>query len=89
VTLPGPVATPVVFDVNVLVQAIASGNSPEATLPMALLGAVMLRLHRHPDGFDPVAGLHQAEQGQGLEEFANRTLEDGRILGNQDPEQRH
>lgn len=26
--LPGPVATPVVFDVNVLVQAIASGNSP-------------------------------------------------------------
>jgi predicted nucleic acid-binding protein len=28
VTLPGPVATPVVFDVNVLVQAIATGNSP-------------------------------------------------------------
>lgn len=27
-TLPGPVATPVIFDLNVLVQAIASGNSP-------------------------------------------------------------
>jgi predicted nucleic acid-binding protein len=33
VTLPGPVATPVVFDVNVLVQAIASGNSPYISWP--------------------------------------------------------
>jgi predicted nucleic acid-binding protein len=33
VTLPGPVATPVVFDVNVLVQAIASGNSPYVSWP--------------------------------------------------------
>jgi predicted nucleic acid-binding protein len=33
VTLPGPVATPVVFDVNVLVQAIASGNSPYQSWP--------------------------------------------------------
>jgi predicted nucleic acid-binding protein len=33
VTLPGPVATPVVFDVNVLVQAIASGNSPYLSWP--------------------------------------------------------
>jgi predicted nucleic acid-binding protein len=33
VTLPGPVAVPVVFDVNVLVQAIASGNSPYASWP--------------------------------------------------------
>jgi hypothetical protein len=33
VTLPGPVATPVVFDVNVLVQAIASGNSPYHSWP--------------------------------------------------------
>lgn len=32
-TLPGPVATPVVFDVNVLVQAIASGNSPYVSWP--------------------------------------------------------
>ena len=32
-TLPGPVATPVVFDVNVLVQAIASGNSPYISWP--------------------------------------------------------
>ena len=32
-TLPGPVATPVIFDVNVLVQAIASGNSPYQTWP--------------------------------------------------------
>ena len=32
-TLPGPVATPVVFDVNVLVQAIASGNSPYLSWP--------------------------------------------------------
>jgi hypothetical protein len=32
-TLPGPVATPVVFDVNVLVQAIASGNSPFLSWP--------------------------------------------------------
>jgi predicted nucleic acid-binding protein len=33
VTLPGPVATPVVFDVNVLVQAIATGNSPYHSWP--------------------------------------------------------
>jgi predicted nucleic acid-binding protein len=33
VTLQGPVATPVVFDVNVLVQAIASGNSPYLSWP--------------------------------------------------------
>jgi len=33
VTLPGPVAVPVVFDVNVLVQAIASGNSPYTSWP--------------------------------------------------------
>jgi predicted nucleic acid-binding protein len=33
VTLPGPVATPVVFDVNVLVQAIATGNSPYISWP--------------------------------------------------------
>jgi predicted nucleic acid-binding protein len=33
VTLPGPVATPVVFDVNVLAQAIASGNSPYLSWP--------------------------------------------------------
>jgi predicted nucleic acid-binding protein len=33
VTLPGPVATPVVFDVNVLVQAIATGNSPYLSWP--------------------------------------------------------
>jgi hypothetical protein len=33
VTLPGPVATPVIFDVNVLVQAIASGNSPYLSWP--------------------------------------------------------
>jgi predicted nucleic acid-binding protein len=33
VTLPGPVATPVIFDVNVLVQAIASGNSPYQSWP--------------------------------------------------------
>lgn len=32
-TLPGPVATPVVFDVNVLVQAIASGNSTYLSWP--------------------------------------------------------
>ncbi|MDG4823804.1 PIN domain-containing protein [Asanoa sp. WMMD1127] len=32
-SLPGPVATPVVFDVNVLVQAIASGNSPYLSWP--------------------------------------------------------
>jgi len=32
-TLPGPVATPVIFDVNVLVQAIASGNSPYLSWP--------------------------------------------------------
>lgn len=32
-TLPGPVATPVVFDVNVLVEAIASGNSPYGSWP--------------------------------------------------------
>lgn len=32
-TLPGPVAVPVVFDVNVLVQAIASGNSPYTSWP--------------------------------------------------------
>ena len=32
-TLPGPVATPVIFDVNVLVQAIASGNSPYQSWP--------------------------------------------------------
>ena len=31
--LPGPVATPVVFDVNVLVQAVASGNSPYHSWP--------------------------------------------------------
>jgi predicted nucleic acid-binding protein len=33
VSLPGPVATPVVFDVNVLVQAIATGNSPYLSWP--------------------------------------------------------
>jgi predicted nucleic acid-binding protein len=33
VTLPGPVATPVVFDLNVLVQAVASGNSPYLSWP--------------------------------------------------------
>jgi predicted nucleic acid-binding protein len=33
VTLPGPVPTPVVFDVNVLVQAVASGNSPYLSWP--------------------------------------------------------
>jgi len=33
VTLPGPVATPVVFDVNLLVQAIATGNSPYLSWP--------------------------------------------------------
>jgi predicted nucleic acid-binding protein len=33
VTLPGPVPTPVVFDVNVVVQAIATGNSPYASWP--------------------------------------------------------
>jgi len=33
VTLPGPVPTPVVFDVNVLVQAIATGNSPYISWP--------------------------------------------------------
>jgi predicted nucleic acid-binding protein len=33
VTLPGPAAIPVVFDVNVLVQAIASGNSPYLSWP--------------------------------------------------------
>ena len=32
-TLPGPVPTPTVFDVNVLVQAIASGNSPYLSWP--------------------------------------------------------
>lgn len=32
-TLPGPVATPVVFDVNVLVQAIATGSSPYLSWP--------------------------------------------------------
>jgi predicted nucleic acid-binding protein len=32
-SLPGPVATPVVFDVNILVQAIASGNSPYISWP--------------------------------------------------------
>ncbi|MDQ1304713.1 MAG: uncharacterized protein QG671_540 [Actinomycetota bacterium] len=32
-TLPGPIATPIVFDVNVLVQAIASGNSPYISWP--------------------------------------------------------
>lgn len=32
-TLPGPVATPVIFDLNVLVQAIASGNSPYLSWP--------------------------------------------------------
>ena len=32
-TLPGPVPIPVVFDVNVLVQAIASGNSPYSSWP--------------------------------------------------------
>lgn len=32
-TLPGPVATPAVFDVNVLVQAIATGNSPYSSWP--------------------------------------------------------
>ncbi len=32
-SLPGPVATPVVFDVNVLVQAVASGNSPYLSWP--------------------------------------------------------
>jgi predicted nucleic acid-binding protein len=32
-TLPGPVALPVVFDVNVLVQAIATGNSPYLSWP--------------------------------------------------------
>ena len=32
-SLPGPVATPVVFDVNVLVQAIATGNSPYLSWP--------------------------------------------------------
>ena len=32
-SLPGPVATPVVFDVNVLVQAVASGNSPYVSWP--------------------------------------------------------
>ncbi|MDT5039411.1 MAG: uncharacterized protein QOE51_396 [Actinoplanes sp.] len=32
-TLPGPVATPVVFDVNVLVQAIATGNSTYISWP--------------------------------------------------------
>lgn len=32
-TLPGPVAVPVVFDVNVLVQAVASGNSPYVSWP--------------------------------------------------------
>ncbi len=32
-TLPGPVALPVVFDVNVLVQAVASGNSPYGSWP--------------------------------------------------------
>jgi predicted nucleic acid-binding protein len=33
VTLPGPVPTPVVFDVNVLVQAIATGNSAYISWP--------------------------------------------------------
>jgi len=33
VSLPGPVATPVVFDVNALVQAIATGNSPYLSWP--------------------------------------------------------
>jgi predicted nucleic acid-binding protein len=33
VTLPGPAAIPVVFDVNVLVQAIATGNSPYLSWP--------------------------------------------------------
>jgi len=33
VSLPGPVATPVIFDVNVLVQAIATGNSPYLSWP--------------------------------------------------------
>jgi predicted nucleic acid-binding protein len=33
VNLPGPVPTPVVFDVNVLVQAIATGNSPYISWP--------------------------------------------------------
>jgi predicted nucleic acid-binding protein len=33
VTLPGPVPTPTVFDVNVLVQAIVSGNSPYLSWP--------------------------------------------------------
>ena len=32
-TLPGPAAIPVVFDVNVLVQAIATGNSPYLSWP--------------------------------------------------------
>lgn len=32
-SLPGPVATPVVFDVNVLVPAIATGNSPYLSWP--------------------------------------------------------
>ena len=32
-TLPGPAAIPVVFDVNVLVQAIATGNSPYQSWP--------------------------------------------------------
>ncbi|HEX6500756.1 MAG TPA: PIN domain-containing protein [Micromonosporaceae bacterium] len=32
-SLSGPIATPVVFDVNVLVQAIASGNSPYISWP--------------------------------------------------------
>lgn len=32
-TLPGPTAIPVVFDVNVLVQAIATGNSPYLSWP--------------------------------------------------------
>lgn len=32
-TLPGPVPIPVVFDINVLVQAIASGNSPYLSWP--------------------------------------------------------
>jgi hypothetical protein len=33
VTLPGPVPTPVVFDINVLVQAIAAGESPYRSWP--------------------------------------------------------
>jgi predicted nucleic acid-binding protein len=33
VTLPGPTAVPVVFDVNVLVRAVASGNSPYGSWP--------------------------------------------------------